>query len=485
MSTSFDDLRKVLNHYLLHEVDETDSELLGSGSYGVVKTVKHQGKVYACKTFYDYLIGPLSGDKTKRALLMECHNAMRVNHINVVRSYGLYHPAKAPFPSIVMERLPYCLEKMLSQSSLLSELKPFILADVAKGLGYLHSCKIIHRDLTANNILLTDTFDAKISDFGQAKVIDLKEVKHTAVPGNPIYMPPEAKHGTELQAYDSSLDIFSYGVLILHTLLERLPLTEKEFVKDEQGRTIALPPLDYFREEIEMAFLTNDQTFRSLLERCLEEMPTRRPSTEELVLETEDIRIDKFIHFKRDYCELVLREKQTNNDLANLRTENKLLWRDLEKFQEIVKKTEKYKSLQQEASLQKKSQKFKSKQQEAVLHANSCSKTPNICSPITPPIAEPPVGEHATEDEDDDELMVSMKDVRLLQDSQTAILRQESSQTNGDCRELWEECKRLKEENTQLRNEVKLLHQEQQQEQSLTSSLKPSASLPPTVQKKV
>ena len=104
-------------------------------------------------------------------------------------------------------------------------LKVSILTDVAKGLVYLHnhSPQIIHRDLTSRNVLLTLDMQAKITDLGNALIIDSDTVAQTMTqtPGTAVYMPPEA---TQYQAkYDSSIDMFSYGHLALYTAIQQFP----------------------------------------------------------------------------------------------------------------------------------------------------------------------------------------------------------------------------------------------------------------------
>ena len=292
-------LREELAEHILDGIDNTNGRALGEGSYGVVTAVKYNGKEVACKTFRNYLI---SSSERIKAFLEECHNAMRLDHPNVVRSLGFYFSQESLFPSLVMELLPYCLCTMLEQKIIPCDYKPFILADVASGLHYLHSNSIMHRDLTANNILLTEEWTAKIVDFGQAKVITSKDfAKHTIIPGNATYMPPEAKplcsssSGPQQSEYNYSIDVFSFGVLILHTYLERFPQIVGETVEPptSPGLFHRRPPLDYFSKDIESA-TPGRHIFRSLVERCLEETPGRRPSALELSNETEDIRRDAY-----------------------------------------------------------------------------------------------------------------------------------------------------------------------------------------------
>ena len=101
-------------------------------------------------------------------------------------------------------------------------IKLSILLDVSLGLRYLHSNKIVHRDLSSNNILLNTLLRAKISDLGVAKVVKTDSKKSlTQIPGTADFMPPEAQVDTPI--YDASLDVFSYGGVMLHTATQKWP----------------------------------------------------------------------------------------------------------------------------------------------------------------------------------------------------------------------------------------------------------------------
>lgn len=98
-------------------------------------------------------------------------------------------------------------------------LKYSILRDIARGLAYLHP-QVIHRDLSAKNVLLTPFFSAKICDFGNSLSSDLngRLQRLTPYPGKRVYMPPEAL--IEPFIYDCSMDIFSFGHLALFTMIQ-------------------------------------------------------------------------------------------------------------------------------------------------------------------------------------------------------------------------------------------------------------------------
>ena len=99
-----------------------------------------------------------------------------------------------------------------------------MLEDVATGLVYLHqhSPQIIHRDLTAKNVLLTPYYTAKITDFGNSRIVDLQPGQlvrtMSQLPGTLTYMAPEALEASS--HYGPSLDVFSFGHLALFVALQ-------------------------------------------------------------------------------------------------------------------------------------------------------------------------------------------------------------------------------------------------------------------------
>lgn len=145
-----------------------------------------------------------------------------LHHPNIVQFIGISLHSSSQLPILVMEKLNSQLHHVLVTCPAIPlVLKKSILTDVARGLAYLHP-QLIHRDLSANNILLTTFFVAKICDFGNSVSSDLnaRPQELTPYPGGRLYMPPEAM--TEPPSYDCSMDIFSFGHLALFTMIQVL-----------------------------------------------------------------------------------------------------------------------------------------------------------------------------------------------------------------------------------------------------------------------
>ena len=267
---------------VLTGVQPLDREL-GRGAYGRVFAVKYRGVTCAAKEVHSDLV---QGQRIVDMFLRECEHCSRLRHPNIVKFLGVYYPTGGAsgmrLPVMVMEMMAQNLtsfvEKFVDkQQSIPVHLKFSVINDVALGLYYLHSHTppIIHRDLSPNNILLTDHNVAKIGDLGVAKVVQAGAKKTTA-PGTIDFMPPEAlDSGPE---YGPPMDVFSFAGIILHTFTQQWPSPSNSKIFDPKTRKrVALSEVERRLKYLDL-MTGEDAVLKPLIEECLDEDPTIRPS---------------------------------------------------------------------------------------------------------------------------------------------------------------------------------------------------------------
>jgi ankyrin repeat protein len=262
---------------------------LGSGTYGSVIELIHCGEKVAGKKFKISSLDRMQAMTEK--LCGEMILMMQVRHKNIVESKGVCFLSGHPMPVLLMERMVCSLHAYLldpANTNLKISRKFSLLNGVASGLAYLHNHKpvVIHRDLTARNVLLDSELNAKICDFGNSRVMDLdpdtSPETFTSVPGTLDFMPPEAL-GAHAE-YDTSIDIFSFGHLAIFTLTQStvnvLPPTYSDGIK--------LHPRSEVKRRSESLSLVEkmlgtEHKILHVVKLCLHNRPAQRPRTVELV----------------------------------------------------------------------------------------------------------------------------------------------------------------------------------------------------------
>ncbi|KAL6066966.1 non-specific serine/threonine protein kinase [Balamuthia mandrillaris] len=151
-----------------------------------------------------------------------------------------------------------------------------ILVCVVRGLQYLHSRKIIHRDLKAGNILLSEDGTAKIADFGTSQRLRSLSLMSTGIMGTPLFMSPEVLNGEDPESNPSKIDIWSLGITALQ-LAEGHP----PYYNLHPARAIVLICLEdspKLREPEKWS-----SSFSDFIAVCLLKNPSKRPSAVELL----------------------------------------------------------------------------------------------------------------------------------------------------------------------------------------------------------
>ena len=277
----------------------------------------------AAKTLFAFLqegddSSPNELSKAAAEFVRECQLMSTVRHPNVVQFLGVAFFPGSRLPSLVMERLLTSLHDLLAPDTppgatlplafFSAVLKCSVLHNVACGLAYLHerSPPVIHRDLSARNVLLNSEMVAKIADLGVARIVPRMRAAATMTmgPGASVYMPPEASapatSNTERSKYDASIDIFSLGVVTIFTIGGTFPCDplSHNYFDERSGLLVARTELQ--RRSGYMAGvnqqlracgqLRGDHPLIRLIQRCLENLPAARPGIHEVLRLLEEAR---------------------------------------------------------------------------------------------------------------------------------------------------------------------------------------------------
>ena len=233
--------------------------VLGKGGWGEVKVAGFRGLKVAAKCLYEIIISP----HNIRKFCREMNIASKLRHPNLLQFIGATTEGN---PIILTELMPTSLRKELETGGLAYHAILNISLDVACALNYLHLFKphpILHRDVSSANVLLQPMgggWRAKVSDYG---TVSLQPLARTCNPGNPVYSAPEAASPRQ---HSPSMDVFSYGVLLIEMVLCQFPEEDKS-LREAQIKAIKRP------------------TLKNLIERCLIENYKQRPTMSDIIKE--------------------------------------------------------------------------------------------------------------------------------------------------------------------------------------------------------
>lgn len=289
MSYKVEDINKKIKKLELKGVKSLNQEI-GKGTYCQVNTVKRSELFYAAKEIHPALLKAMEKEEKSRFqsnLIRECCCCSERTHPNIVHFVGVYYPGLFhTLPVVITESMDVPLTTYLNKQNVTFERKIKILYDIAEGLNYLHTGRppVIHCNLSTDNVLLRHLSIhpvAKISNFSMFKVLLADaETRLTIAPEAAAFMPPEVFTGDDI--CDTSLDVFSYGAVMLHTLSGERPMPTAWVEFDtSQCQTRGFSETE--RRQKYLNKITGEaEELRPLIEACLDNDPAKRPPIAEL-----------------------------------------------------------------------------------------------------------------------------------------------------------------------------------------------------------
>uniref|UniRef100_A0AAY4DGK6 non-specific serine/threonine protein kinase n=1 Tax=Denticeps clupeoides TaxID=299321 RepID=A0AAY4DGK6_9TELE len=248
----------------------TDLREIGHGSFGAVyfaHDIRTNEVVAIKKMSYS---GKQSNEKWQD-IIKEVKFLQKLRHPNTVEYRGCY--LKEHTAWLVME---YCLG---SASDLLEvHKKPLQEVEIAaiihgalQGLVYLHSHNMIHRDVKAGNILLTEPGQVKLGDFGSASIV----APANSFVGTPYWMAPEVILAMDEGQYDGKVDVWSLGITCIELAERKPPLFNMN----------AMSALYHIAQNESPVLQSNHWSdyFRNFVDSCLQKLAPDRPTSDVLL----------------------------------------------------------------------------------------------------------------------------------------------------------------------------------------------------------
>lgn len=263
-----------------NQIWEIVSEI-GDGAFGKVYKARHRqtGVLAAAKVVDDCAEDDIADYMVEIEILSEC------KHKNIVQLYEAYFYHNKLWMLIeycsggAVDNLMFDLDKALTEPQI-----QFVIHEVVEALFYLHEkCFVIHRDMKAGNILLTEDGSVKLADYGVSAKNTSFTQRRSSFIGTPYWMSPEviACETDKEISYDYKTDIWSLGV----TAIE---LAEKEPPHNELNPARVLMKI----RKAEAPRLRDSSTtgagrwsknFHDFVNKCLNKNPDERPSAQQLL----------------------------------------------------------------------------------------------------------------------------------------------------------------------------------------------------------
>ena len=235
-------------------------QMIGQGCFGKVfkGRRKQTGKIVAMK----FISKRGKPEKDQQNLRLEIGILQRLDHENIILLLDWF---ETDSDFVVVTQFAYGeLFEIFQDDKRLPEAQVGNIArQLVKALNYLHSQKVIHRDMKPQNVLVSSNGTVKLCDFGFARALSSHTTVLTSIKGTPLYMAPEL---VQEKPYDGGVDLWSLGVICYELFVGQPPFFTDSLISLVQ--LIIQKPVQY---PDSMSW-----TFRSFLKGLLQKDPKSR-----------------------------------------------------------------------------------------------------------------------------------------------------------------------------------------------------------------
>ena len=199
--------------------------LLGKGGFARCYefTCQENNKIFAAKVIAK---SGLVKSRAKQKLITEIKIHKSIHHPQIVSFEHYFEDSENVYILLELCR-KQTLNELLKRRKRLTELEvQCYIVQLVKALKYLHSHKVIHRDLKLGNLFLTDKMELKVGDFGLATKLDFEGERKRTVCGTPNYIAPEILEVKNGHSFE--VDIWSLGVIIYTLIIGRPPFETRD-----------------------------------------------------------------------------------------------------------------------------------------------------------------------------------------------------------------------------------------------------------------
>ena len=202
----------------------TKGRFLGKGGFAKCYELicQDNNKVFAAKMLP---LSDIKTDRQKQKLLTEIKIHKSLHHQQIV-AFEHYFKDNSNVYMLLELCQNQTLNELFERRKKLSEIEvQCYIIQLIRALQYLHSHRVVHRDLKLGNLFLNDKMELKVGDFGLATKLDFEGERKKTVCGTPNYIAPEVLYGT---GHSYEVDIWAIGVIIYTLLIGKPPFETRE-----------------------------------------------------------------------------------------------------------------------------------------------------------------------------------------------------------------------------------------------------------------